>query len=171
MWTDKASIQQAKHRPPLKCPLRATSLAAARPSTLSRTPRRRPSCWRSPQDPPHAAFDSEQGGAGLGLGLGSVRWQRAQASAQALTSSPYDKEIWGVALPALLAMLLEPVQSAINAGGREGLDWGLQWPHVACGCPPDYMLDQIWSVHSHVLCRMAVFFLTQPWSGTWVLSS
>ena len=71
----------------------------------------------------------------------------------------------------LLAMLLEPVQSAINAGGREGLDWGLQWPHVACGCPPDYMLDQIWSVHSHVLCRMAVFFLTQPWSGTWVLSS
>ncbi|EFJ47754.1 hypothetical protein VOLCADRAFT_91656 [Volvox carteri f. nagariensis] len=37
---------------------------------------------------------------------------------QQLSTSPYDKEIWAVALPALVAMLLEPVMNALNAGMR-----------------------------------------------------
>ncbi|GLI71113.1 hypothetical protein VaNZ11_016204 [Volvox africanus] len=47
-------------------------------------------------------------GGNLGFGL--------KLRTQQLITSPYDKEIWAVALPALVAMLLEPVMNAINAG-------------------------------------------------------
>lgn len=42
---------------------------------------------------------------------------------QAVLSDKHDKEIWAVALPALVAMLLEPVMNALNAGER---------PHAIC---------------------------------------
>lgn len=42
--------------------------------------------------------------------------QRSEASKAWALTSPYDKEIIQLALPALVAMLLEPIMGAINTG-------------------------------------------------------
>lgn len=50
---------------------------------------------------------------------------------KSVTNSKYDKEIWQLALPALVAMLLEPIMSVINAGPQPpegGGGWGVIAP-------------------------------------------
>ena len=72
-----------------------------------------------------------RGGAASSLRLGSKVWSHAGSMGppaaseiyppdhhcDSLLSSKYDREILSVALPALMAMLLEPAMTAVNSGG------------------------------------------------------
>ena len=56
------------------------------------------------------------GGGSSGSGRAEGGW-----ALSSLLTSKYDKEILSVAVPALAAMLLEPIMGAINSGGVCGV--------------------------------------------------
>jgi hypothetical protein len=82
-------------------------------------------CWNAVRRPRVATAAAAAAGA---FSRDETPLEELKRRVQQLSTSPYDNEIRSVALPALVAMLLEPVMNAVNTGPYRNQVRQCRWP-------------------------------------------